>query len=285
MKLIPFIRRVIFLLALSSVPALAVVAQQASDDVVRVNTDLVQIDFMVFDKQGKFVDGLKSDQLLFKVEGKPRDISFLDRIAAGSRSEQAQIAAARGAAAPNAPAPVPLDRGRTVLFFVDDLHLSAGSVSYTREMLKHFVENEMKQNDQAQIVSASNQLGFLEQLTDNKSVLLAAAERLRYQQIVDAQGAEYPPMTEYQAMQIMRTSNSELFNFLVDRLIERLGRFPRIQAERIIIGRASQMMSLSGNIVTRSFSALKGFINLVEPLPGRKIVFFISDGFLIDESR
>src|ERR1051325_5557343 len=153
MRTTPFIRRVIALLTICSVPALASFGQQKPDDVVRVNTDLVQTDFMVFDKQGNFVDGLKRDQFLFKVEGKPRDVSFFDRITAGSRSEEAQLAAARGAAIPGGPAPVPLDRGRTVIFFVDDYHLSPSSTSYARRMLKQFIEQGMKQNDQAQIVS------------------------------------------------------------------------------------------------------------------------------------
>ena len=56
-------------------------------DVVRVNTTLVQTDVMVFDKQGGFVDGLKREQFVLKVDGKPRDISFFERIVAGSRNE------------------------------------------------------------------------------------------------------------------------------------------------------------------------------------------------------
>jgi hypothetical protein len=155
------------------------------------------------------------------------------------------------------------------MFFIDDLHLSAGSISYTQKMLKSFIESEMKQNDQAEIASASGQLGFLEQLTDNKSVLLSAADRLRYQQIVDLQGPDYPPMTEYQAMQIVRGGNTELFNFLVDRLIERMGRFPRLQAEQIIRARIANDVQ-SGERGDAIFSALKSFINLVEPCPGRK---------------
>src|SRR4051794_18842550 len=174
----PFIRRLILLGALATAPGLGAFAQQQSDDVLRVNTELVQTDFMVFDKQGTFIDGLKRDQFLLKVDGKPREISFLDRLATGSRSEEAQIAAARGTKAPNAPAPLPLDRGRTVLFFVDDLHLSTGGVTYTRNLLKHFIQNQMKQNDRAEIATASGQIGFLQQLTENKSVLLAAADRL-----------------------------------------------------------------------------------------------------------
>src|ERR1041385_6709335 len=135
-----FIQRMIVLLLVGSVAALTAFAQQKPDDVIKVNTELVQTDFMVFDKQGNFVDGVKRDQLVFKVEGKPREISFFDRIMAGSRSEEAQLAAARGSGTPGA-APVPLDRGRTVMFFLDDLHLSAASVSITRRMLKRFIEH------------------------------------------------------------------------------------------------------------------------------------------------
>jgi VWFA-related protein len=276
--------RFTLLLAFWASFALTAFSQEQTDDVIRVNTELVQTDFMVFDKQGKFVDGLKRDQFILKVDGKPRDISFLDSLAAGSRSEEAQIAAARGASGPGIRAPLTLDRGRTVLFFVDDLHLGTGGISYARELIKHFIESDMKQNDQAEIVASSDQLGFLQQLTDNKSVLLFAADRLRYQQIVDIQGSEYPPMTEYQSMQIQR-GDTELFNFLVDKLLERTPRFPRVQAEQIIRGRARALVNQGASVLARSLTSLKGLVNLVEPLPGRKIVIFISDGFLIDQAR
>jgi len=132
---------------------------QPGQDVVKVNTELVQTDFMVFDKQGSFVDGLKRDQFTLKVEGKSRDITFFDRVAAGSRNEEAQLAAARGA--PSKGTAVPLDRGRIVMFFLDDLHLSLSSVNRTRDLLKRFIDREMGQNDLAEIASTSGQLGFL----------------------------------------------------------------------------------------------------------------------------
>src|SRR6185295_8221104 len=189
-----FIQRMIVLLLAGSVAALTGFAQQKPDDVIKVSTELVQSDFMVFDKQGNFVDGLKQDQFVFKVEGKPREISFFDRIVAGSRSEEAQLAAARGSATTGARPPVPLDRGRTVLFFIDDLHLSPAGAAYTRRMLKQFIEHDLKQNDAAEIASASGLLGFVQQLTNNKTVLNAAADRLRSNQMT-LETAEYPPIT------------------------------------------------------------------------------------------
>src|SRR5262245_3870970 len=124
-----FTRLAILLVAFST-SAISISAQQQQEnpDVVRVNTSLVQTDVMVFDKQGKFVDGLKRDQFVLKVDGKPRNISFFEMVKAGSPNEEAQLAAARGVASSNAGAPAPLDRGRYVFFFVDDFHLSEESM-------------------------------------------------------------------------------------------------------------------------------------------------------------
>src|ERR1044072_10014893 len=89
MRTSPFIRRVIVFLIIS-VPTPTALAQRQPDDVIRVSTDLVQTDFMVFDKQGNFIDGLKREQFVFKVDGKPREVSFFDRLAAVSPSAEAQ---------------------------------------------------------------------------------------------------------------------------------------------------------------------------------------------------
>jgi len=286
MRTAPSIQRVIILWTILSVPALATFAQQKPDDVVRVSSDLVQSDFMVFDKQGNFVDGLKREQFVLKVEGKPREFSFFDRIMAGSRSEEAQLAAARGTVTPGGPAPIPLDRGRTMLFFIDDLHLSPASAIYTRRMLKQFIEH-MKQNDQAEIVSASGQLGFLQQLTDNRMVLNSAADRLRSNQMT-LETAEYPPITEYQAINIER-HDEELLRFFCIALLKQQGEEPTEvaikQAAEVIMNRASQILADGQSITTRTMSALRGFIKLTSALPGRKVVFFISDGFFLDQRR
>src|SRR3712207_6225992 len=110
-------------------------APPAKDDeeVVRISTELVQTDVMVFDKSGKFVDGLKPEQFELRIDGRPQQVVFFDRIKAGTVNEDAQIAAARGrggGTTAGGGAVVPLDRGRTVLFFVDDLHLSPASAAH-----------------------------------------------------------------------------------------------------------------------------------------------------------
>lgn len=281
--------RIVLLLASYYAIACPLFAQQPQpgkpEDVVKVNTDLVQTDFMVFDKQGNFIDGLKNNQLILKVEGKPREITFFDRIAAGSRNEEAQLAAARGASG-GAARPgkiVPLDRGRTVMFFLDDYHMSPASMSQIRTTLKRFVEREMRQNDLTAIATASGQLGFLQQLTDNKEVMATAVDRLRVQQLT-LHTAEYPPMSEYQALQIELHDN-DVFNFFVDAVLKENPGLPRQTAAEMVNQRAGQILEDASSITTRSLSALKSFVENTAGVAGRKVVFFVSDGFFIDRNH
>src|SRR4051812_34108412 len=157
-------------------------APAQEDDVVRITTELVQTDVAVFDKRGRFVDDLRPEQFELQVEGRAQPILFFERITAGSRIEEAQLAAAaRGRLAekpaePDSAANVETsatasadtpERGRLIFFFLDDLHLSGAGIARAREALQRYVERDMNPNDQVAIVSASGQIGFLQQLTDN----------------------------------------------------------------------------------------------------------------------
>jgi VWFA-related protein len=249
-------------------------------DIVRVNTSLVQTDVMVFDKQGGFVDGLKRDQFLLKVDGKPRDISFFERIVAGSRNEEAQLAAARGISAGGKTGAVPLDRGRAVFFFIDDLHLSAGSVKQTRLLLQRFIDREMGQNDEAAITSGSGQIGFLQQLTNDKTVLQAATERLLARSSAP-KDSDQPPMSEYQAI-IIERNDSDVLDFFVEYILKENPRLARSVAEELVRGRASALLQEAAAITTNTLAGLKSLVDTSAALPGRKLLFLISDGFFLD---
>ncbi len=47
---------------------------RSQEDVVRVYTELVQTDVMVFDKQGRFVKDLKRENFELRIDGKQRPI-------------------------------------------------------------------------------------------------------------------------------------------------------------------------------------------------------------------
>src|ERR1700752_454737 len=145
------------------------------DDVVRVYTELVQTDVMVFDKSGKFVNGLTADNFELRIDGKPRALQGFEQITAGS-DEESQLAAARGATTINLKRPVPLDRGRIVFFYLDDFHMDLAGLNSAKKLITQFVEKDMGQNDQVAIASATGQIGFLQQLTTDRLVLRRALD-------------------------------------------------------------------------------------------------------------
>ena len=53
------------------------------------------------------------------------------------------------------------------------MHLSVESGMRTRKLLLKFIDEEIGQNDEAVVASASGQIGFLQQVTGEKAVLRA----------------------------------------------------------------------------------------------------------------
>ncbi|MCA1591459.1 MAG: VWA domain-containing protein [Acidobacteria bacterium] len=258
-----------------------------SDDVVRISSELWQTDVMVFDKGGKFVDGLKPEQFELRVDGKPQSVSFFERIKAGTVDEDAQLAAARGGLTRSprektGGAVVPLDRGRIIFFFVDDLHLSADGGIRMRKLLHRFVDEELRQNDVAAITSASGQIGFLQQLTDNKAVLRTAITRIgsRSSSVFDG---ERPPMSEVQAIAIER-NDYQVRDVFVDALLRDSLGLKRQVAENMVEARARSIGAASSSVSANTLRSLEYMMRGASPLPGRKILFFISEGFPLDYS-
>jgi VWFA-related protein len=257
---------------------------QEPSDVLRVYTDIVQTDVMVFDKQGRFVDGLKSSDFELRIDGTPKQVEFFEKVTAGSINEEMQIAAARGSArtkAANAPGPAPLDRGRPIFFYVDDLHLDLPAWQTTRKLITRFIDNEMGQNDEAAIASASGQIGFLQQLTDNKTVLRMALERLKVRPYT-VRDFERPTMTEYQAL-LVSNYDHDLTEFFVNATMRLNPGMTRDNAESMVNVRARALAQQSGTVATNTLIGLEGLIKSANKLPGRKLIFFISGGFFLDD--
>src|SRR6185503_6039538 len=103
-----------------------------TDDVIRINTALVQIDVMVFDKKGRFVEGLKPEQFSLTLDGQARSVSLFERVTSGSKFEAAQLTGSRPVVTgPDLRKEITggATAGRVIFFFVDDVHLSAESLT------------------------------------------------------------------------------------------------------------------------------------------------------------
>lgn len=290
-------RRIACLLICALIPCLASAQSTPptqkpadSDEVIRVTTEIVQTDVSVLDKEGKFVDNLKPEQFQLKVDGRLQPVSFFERVIAGSMNEDAQIAAARGSSRARAAdgsatsAAVPLDRGRAVVFFIDDWHLAPASVVYTRALLKKFIDTQLRQNDQMAIATASNQLGFLSQMTDDKDVLREAVKRLNPRPAGDIVDREPPQMNVAQALAIERRE-LDIVDAYVQKTLQANPGMTADQALEQVNRRADSLIDVSSAVVLRTFDSLRGVLRTFAAVPGRKLFYFVSDGFALDFKR
>jgi len=254
------------------------------DEVVRVNIELVQTDVMVFDKDGRFVEGLKPDQFEFYVDGKPQTVAFFEEVVTGGSRERAAWKGARGSKSGTGTASTTSDtseRGRTILFFVNDRHLAPASLATTHKTIKYFIERFMGPNDEVAITSASGQIGFLQQFTSNRAVLSAALDRLKFVpgRVNDGQN---PPMSEYAALLISEQHDRQLFDYFVDATMRANG-FPESQraiAVALVTQRSTAIVRDSDILMKTSLQSLVNLMRTIARVPGRKLVFFISDGFV-----
>lgn len=269
-------------------------APQQANDTLRINTELVQTAITVLDKKGNFVDGLQRENFELVVDGKPRPVSFFERIAAGStRERELALRGETTDSAAKAPPPATIP-GRTIVFFIDDLHLSPDSMNRTRMMMQHFLDHEMNSKDNVAIASASGQIGFLEQFTNNRLVLDAALARL-IPRPYDASGysaGNGTRMTEYMALTIESSkSDSKVLNFYIEECMRgaptfRRARFalPLIRAacETEVKNSARAVLVQAAQITQNTYNSLESLLRSSARAPGRKLAFFVSDGFLLE---
>ncbi|HEX3086092.1 MAG TPA: VWA domain-containing protein [Pyrinomonadaceae bacterium] len=267
--------------------------QKPAEDVVRVSTDLVQSAFTVVDKDGHFVEGLRQDQLELTVDGRPRPISFFERVTAGSQREY-QVFAQPGTAISSTSATTDtVYRGRTVIFFIDDLHLEPDSLHRTRDMLRQFIDHEMVAGDSVALASASGQLGFLQQFTHNKEVLKATVDRLSpVPYDVRGYGTGSTKMSEYMALDIdTHKSDDKVLKVFVEECMKQTNNFQKAQSalaalratcETQVKESARAVLMQSGNITRNMYESLYSLLKSTSRMPGRKLAFFVSDGFLMD---
>jgi len=265
--------------------------QSEPQDVIKFDTSLVQTDVTVFDKNGRFVDDLRPEQFQLKVDNTQREISFFERVTSGgSVANQPQEAKA---AQPNSINALKSDaQRRAVIFYVDDLHLAPDSLVRTRQALLEFINRGISEKDLVAITSPSGQIGFLQQLTSDKDALRSAVARLNYRANPKLD-MDKPPMSEYIAMKIREGDEQAIIYYIQE--IQKQNCFqingemvcsvsPQ-SARQLVKNRAQQIVVETAPSTDNTLRLLEGLMRTAAQVPGRKVVFVISDGFYLNDRK
>ena len=162
------------------------------DDVVRITTNLVQLDVTVTDKNGRPVPDLRAEDFQLYEDGKEREITNFSYVSTepetdgpSGESVASASAASKEKRSKDVPPPpsAPLQRRevrRTIALIVDNLKMAPLSTLSSREGLRKFVDEQMRPGDLVGIYTTRGGSGALQQFTSDKAQLHRAIDRVRW---------------------------------------------------------------------------------------------------------
>jgi VWFA-related protein len=158
--------------------------------------------------------------------------------------------------------------------------------------LLEFIDSEVAENDQVAITSSSGQIGFLQQFTHDRVALRSAVDRLNYRNNARL-GGDRPPMSEYIAMKI-REGDEQAITYYVQEMQKEYcvksaaGVICTMSPQGMraaVRQKAQEMVSSAAPATDNTLVMLEALMRTAGMLPGRKLVFMISDGFYLTDSK
>jgi len=143
------------------------------EEVIRISTELVQLDVVVTSKNGSVVRSLSKSDFEIYENGKKQQASFFEFVdASKSRNADAPVKAVDESSPPQAPTAA--DVRRIFAFVIDDLTIGYEDLVFVRQMLGDFVSTGMQPGDLVAIVRTVGGKGWLQQFTTDKNLLRRA---------------------------------------------------------------------------------------------------------------
>ncbi|MEO8574742.1 MAG: VWA domain-containing protein [Pyrinomonadaceae bacterium] len=268
-------------------------ATPPEDQIVRISTDLIQIDVTVTDKNGKVVSGLGADDFEVFENGEKQTLSaasFTTKSIGGAAvggGVNPASASQTGIGGTTATAVAPGSVRRTIAVVVDDLNMSFGSVYYARVALRRFVNEQMQPGDLVAIIRTAGSVGALQQFTSDKRVLLAAVDSIRWNPMTsDVEALSSVSQTPQDLSERFRGEGDAVGAKLSGDLS---GRTTGLVHPSITQSKARDYNDLknanqfeAGLYAQASLGTMRYLIRGMNDLPGRKLMFLFTDGLQIN---
>lgn len=168
------------------------------DEVVKIDTNLIQVDAIVTDKNGKIITDLKPEDFDLTENGKKRTIvgfSFVNTDVRAANFSNDLILTSTNSTLSDTPSRTIGQVGRIYAIVVDDFRLSKTGMDYAKKDLLKFVQTEVQPGDLVAVIKTSGSIGVLQKFTTDKEELLATIESLK-PQLGSMIGVEsFPPLS------------------------------------------------------------------------------------------
>ncbi|HEX8565682.1 MAG TPA: VWA domain-containing protein [Pyrinomonadaceae bacterium] len=243
-------------------------AQEQPEDVVRITTNLVQLDAVVTDKDGNPVTNLTPDDFEVYQDGKLQKVTNFSFVKAELPRAKTSASAKSSNELKIAPPPARVSVGnanRILTFIVDDGNCTASRIGMiaSRGALEKFINEQMQPNDLVAIYQTRGGSSLLQQYTSDKNRLMRSVRQIRWQ----------PP-----ALSCGGNTGDFFEPNRADTTLKSPGRRQTFETEDDVKRRERNEDYTRDNQTVGTIGVLRYVIRGLQRVPGRKTVFFLSDG-------
>ena len=275
--------------ALVSAPLTSVgaAAQDQAPQVFRSAANLVEVDVMVHDSEGRFVAGLTAEDFEVYEDGQPQEV------------QQFYLVAHEGGSV-RAVNPVPIERldvsdarnRRLFVFLFDERHLSNESLLRIKTGVERFINAQFRPGDYGGIFTAGSM--YHGRITSDKIDLLAGLDSVtpafetRDKLLMELR--DFPVIPgEHDALRI-DYGDQRLLDSLAESACENdaatcasIGGFDQVEFQ--LEQKARRYIRQARVATANTLEQLRFVAARLGSIPGRKTVIFLSDGFFVEEDR
>jgi len=260
---------------------------EGREPTIRVTTELIEVRVVVTDKNGQPVSDLTQDDFILLENKRPQKISHFSAVAVREKNEtdrSPRLVITNRAGDVSGPRLQAVEKPvRTVMIFVDNLHISVSNLVRLKDDLNHFIAESLNDEDMVALVTTATSVGLAGQFTNNRQVLKYAIDKLRPGPAVTRGGM----FTPYLAAKIMRGDREamemgilimQLEGYMEDDLTDRefLEALTRNEAIRVLSEASYRRAATLGT--------LKNAAQSMANLPGQRMLALYSDGFTMMDS-
>jgi VWFA-related protein len=248
------------------------------DQAIQLKAELVELRVVVTDKKGNLIDNLKQEDFEVIEDGRPQDISFfsVERIGGSNKVASSPDAPVEPVKRTSTESATP---ARTIVLFVDTLHLSPSSMVEVKKTLRQFVDKQITDQDVVALITPYGNSALLQQFAKDRRILKYAIEKLsrfpRTETFFTPYLASRVLNEEQEAIQVATNilAAEEGFQALTPEM-----------AKSYSMSRARQILLQELNMRKATLLTLKAVVERLAEMPGQRLIVTMSDGFsLADE--
>jgi VWFA-related protein len=244
--------------------------------------ELVTVDAVVLDREGRPVPGLSLQDFVLEEDGRPLEIARFEAIVLEAATTAPT--ATPGVVATNQDRPGP---GRAFALLLDDLALTGAEAIEVRSAVAAFIPKALRAGDEVMLATTSGDVRWTARVPEGREDLLAVLARVHGRYTDPA--ASMDLMSEYEAYTITnRSTGSRYVTRVVDRWL-RANLCPSVgpaggspSCPSMVVGRAQHVDALRRGRNRATLDGVRRAIESFGGTRGRKSVLLFSRGFLSD---